>query len=91
MSTDTYMLLAAALGFAGVLLVAAILAAAIPRADDGPADPEIPPEDWTPVAHMPCSGRCPGRPAHEIDGDGTATCIPCGATTFTTATDPQEQ
>lgn len=27
---------------------------------------------------LPCEGYCPGRTPHEDDGDGTATCMPCG-------------
>ncbi|MEV0112329.1 hypothetical protein AB0H77_03595 [Streptomyces sp. NPDC050844] len=27
---------------------------------------------------LPCEGACEGRTRHEDDGDGTATCIPCG-------------
>ncbi|QQM44977.1 hypothetical protein [Streptomyces liliifuscus] len=27
---------------------------------------------------LPCEGTCRGRTRHEDDGDGTATCMPCG-------------
>lgn len=27
---------------------------------------------------LPCEGTCRGRTRHEDDGDGTATCLPCG-------------
>ncbi|WP_086746174.1 MULTISPECIES: hypothetical protein [Actinomycetes] len=29
---------------------------------------------------LECQGHCPGSTAHEVDGDGGATCVLCGAT-----------
>ncbi|MFD9445482.1 hypothetical protein ACFWBR_42445 [Streptomyces sp. NPDC060006] len=36
---------------------------------------------------LPCEGTCRGRTRHEDDGDGTATCVPCGTPRPAAATD----